>query len=144
MLGIFGTNMPLLYGEGSRAFLRLQEEIIRISNDQTIFCWSYLDARRTAVRTDLWNSRSVLAPDPYAFLEGAQYTWDSEYGMNTDYSLTNNGLSITLPTIRAIDGSLIVLLAARKNNYHLVDLAESWKSQKDPCICMRNKGARSI
>jgi hypothetical protein len=38
MLGIFGINMPLLYGEGSRAFLRLQEEIIRISNDQTIFC----------------------------------------------------------------------------------------------------------
>ncbi|KAI1752005.1 heterokaryon incompatibility protein-domain-containing protein [Xylaria castorea] len=35
MLGIFGTNVPLLYGEGRQAFLRLQEEIIRISND---FC----------------------------------------------------------------------------------------------------------
>ncbi|KAI3323479.1 HET-domain-containing protein [Xylariaceae sp. AK1471] len=113
MLGIFGINMPLLYGEGSRAFFRLQEEIIRISNDQTIFCWSYPEP----ARTDLCNSWSVLAPDPYAFLGGAQYTWNPEYGINTDYSLTNNGLSVTLPVIQTIDGSLIVLLAARKNNY---------------------------
>jgi hypothetical protein len=29
LLGIFGVNMALLYGEGSSAFLRLQEEILR-------------------------------------------------------------------------------------------------------------------
>lgn len=29
MLGIFDVNLPLLYGEGGKAFLRLQEEIIR-------------------------------------------------------------------------------------------------------------------
>jgi hypothetical protein len=29
MLGIFDVNMPLLYGEGLRAFTRLQEELIR-------------------------------------------------------------------------------------------------------------------
>lgn len=29
LMGIFGVNMPLLYGEGSRAFVRLQEEILR-------------------------------------------------------------------------------------------------------------------
>ncbi|ERS99639.1 hypothetical protein HMPREF1624_02999 [Sporothrix schenckii ATCC 58251] len=39
LLGLFGIHMALLYGEGHRAFLRLQEEIIRVSNDQTIFCW---------------------------------------------------------------------------------------------------------
>jgi len=37
LLGLFGINMPLLYGEGGRAFIRLQEEIIRHSNDHTIF-----------------------------------------------------------------------------------------------------------
>lgn len=41
MLGIFDINMPLLYGEGSKAFLRLQEEIIKVSNDHTIFCWTW-------------------------------------------------------------------------------------------------------
>ncbi|KAK0708873.1 hypothetical protein B0T21DRAFT_387584 [Apiosordaria backusii] len=36
MLGIFNVSMPMLYGEGR---IRLQEEIIRIVNDQSIFCW---------------------------------------------------------------------------------------------------------
>ncbi|KAK0738719.1 hypothetical protein B0T18DRAFT_308716, partial [Schizothecium vesticola] len=41
LLGIFGINMPLLYGEGGqRAFIRLQQEILRHSNDQSIFAWS--------------------------------------------------------------------------------------------------------
>jgi len=41
LLGIFEINMPLLYGEGSRAFIRLQEEIVSRTNDHTIFCWSW-------------------------------------------------------------------------------------------------------
>lgn len=40
LLGIFDVNMPLLYGEGNKAFARLQEEIIKTSNDHTIFCWA--------------------------------------------------------------------------------------------------------
>ena len=31
LLGLFGINMPLLYGEGSNAFQRLQMEILRSS-----------------------------------------------------------------------------------------------------------------
>ncbi|KAB5563322.1 heterokaryon incompatibility protein-domain-containing protein [Coniochaeta sp. 2T2.1] len=39
LLGIFDVNMPLLYGEGPRAFLRLQDEISRDSQDLSIFAW---------------------------------------------------------------------------------------------------------
>ncbi|KAK2014583.1 HET-domain-containing protein [Colletotrichum eremochloae] len=39
LLGLFGVNMPLLYGEGRKAFLRLQEEIIKVSVDQSIFVY---------------------------------------------------------------------------------------------------------
>jgi hypothetical protein len=39
LLGIFDVNMPLLYGEGSRAFKRLQGEILRQSNDQSLLAW---------------------------------------------------------------------------------------------------------
>ncbi|KAH8888965.1 HET-domain-containing protein [Thozetella sp. PMI_491] len=40
LLGIFGVNMPMIYGEGDRAFLRLQEEIMKGAEDYTIsdFC----------------------------------------------------------------------------------------------------------
>ncbi|OLN86758.1 Vegetative incompatibility protein HET-E-1-like protein 14 [Colletotrichum chlorophyti] len=40
LLGIFSVNMPLLYGEGSRAFTRLQEAIMRETDDQSIFAWA--------------------------------------------------------------------------------------------------------
>ncbi|THU83721.1 HET-domain-containing protein [Dendrothele bispora CBS 962.96] len=38
LMGIFGVGMPTLYGEGAiRAFIRLQEEIIKYNDDGTIF-----------------------------------------------------------------------------------------------------------
>ncbi|KAF2675276.1 HET-domain-containing protein, partial [Microthyrium microscopicum] len=39
LMGIFEVNMAMLYGEGERAFLRLQEEIIKTSDDMSLFCW---------------------------------------------------------------------------------------------------------
>ncbi|KAI7159613.1 hypothetical protein KC349_g4003 [Hortaea werneckii] len=39
LLGLFDVNIPLLYGERDKAFMRLQEEIIRRSNDQSILAW---------------------------------------------------------------------------------------------------------
>lgn len=41
LLGLFDVNMPLLYGEGAtKAFERLQHEIIRSGHDESIFAWS--------------------------------------------------------------------------------------------------------
>jgi hypothetical protein len=39
LLGIFNVNMPLLYGEGSRAMVRLQEEILKRNEDYSLFLW---------------------------------------------------------------------------------------------------------
>jgi hypothetical protein len=44
LLGLFGVNMPLLYGEGSRAFTRLQQELVRNTNDMTFMLWGVLDS----------------------------------------------------------------------------------------------------
>jgi hypothetical protein len=40
LMGLFSVNMSMLYGEGTRAFTRLQEEIMKISDDQSIFTWT--------------------------------------------------------------------------------------------------------
>ena len=56
LMGLLDVNMPMLYGEGKNAFRRLQLEIIRASNDQSIFAWG------TNVRTG-----SILADDPFDF-----------------------------------------------------------------------------
>ncbi|KAG6330763.1 hypothetical protein ID866_8325 [Astraeus odoratus] len=66
LLGLFGVHMPMLYGEGKNAFKRLQLEIIRTSNDQSIFAW---DPRGHLRRTG-----SVLADDPSLFRDCSKIT----------------------------------------------------------------------
>ncbi|KAI0435502.1 hypothetical protein F4803DRAFT_545377 [Xylaria telfairii] len=41
LLGIFGITMPMVYGEGDRAFLRLQEVIAGHINDDSILAWNF-------------------------------------------------------------------------------------------------------
>ena len=50
LLGIFDIQMSLLYGEGERAFLRLQEEILRRIPAQTIFAWGKIHPKRFLAR----------------------------------------------------------------------------------------------
>jgi len=40
LMGIFDIKMPLIYGEGKKAFQRLQEEIVKSSGDASIFAWT--------------------------------------------------------------------------------------------------------
>lgn len=41
LMGLFDINMPLLYGEGSKAFMRLQHEILLThEGDESIFAWT--------------------------------------------------------------------------------------------------------
>ena len=70
LLGIFGVAMPLLYGEGKRAFTRLQEEIIRTSRstqpDLSILLWEDPRARHHS-GTSRGDSDCLLASSPNAF-----------------------------------------------------------------------------
>ena len=40
LLGLFDVHMPLLYGEHAHAFQRLQAEILRHGDDDSIFAWT--------------------------------------------------------------------------------------------------------
>lgn len=57
LLGLFGVNMPLIYGEGRKAFRRLQEEIIRSSDDQSILAW-YATEKSDGTPVDFLASRA--------------------------------------------------------------------------------------
>ena len=110
MLGIFDINIPLLYGEGSKAFIRLQEEIIRVSNDQSIFCWTWNDDVPQG-----WVS--MLAPSPSTFSDSADY-WDVRQGGNNkplSYSITNAGLHIRLPIVRTWSYYIAILSVQRSD-----------------------------
>jgi len=47
LMGLFDVNLPMLYGEGRRAFIRLQQEILRQSNDQSLFTWAFLESEHS-------------------------------------------------------------------------------------------------
>ncbi|KAI1758629.1 HET-domain-containing protein [Hypoxylon sp. FL1150] len=86
LLGIFDINMPLLYGEGKKAFTRLQEEIIRSSHDLSIFAWK-------AEGNDLRRFRGLMANSPAEF-KGCQrlQTPSFEWNNGGEYSITSRGL----------------------------------------------------
>lgn len=74
LLGIFGVHMSPIYGEGTNAFLRLQEEIIKHIPDQSIFAWGTsrtllaLEATRVNVGGGYWyQDYGLLAPSPGSF-----------------------------------------------------------------------------
>ncbi|PHH93032.1 hypothetical protein CDD83_2142 [Cordyceps sp. RAO-2017] len=69
LMGIFGINMPLLYGEGERAFIRLQEEVMKISDDHSLFAWQSSDTRGGLLATSpaaFLRSRNIVPFNPFA------------------------------------------------------------------------------
>lgn len=89
LLGLFGVNMPLLYGEGrERAFRRLQEEIMRYSDDHSLFAWKRAVARPSG--------SGLLAESPDFFQETGDYVHKPSRQNNRPFQMTNKGISIDL------------------------------------------------
>ncbi|KAL9610403.1 MAG: hypothetical protein Q9167_004886 [Letrouitia subvulpina] len=86
LLGLFDVNMPLLYGEGRKAFRRLIQEIIRTTDDDSIFAW-------TSTKHEL----SVL-PDWLDQFADSRYVHKVAPGKfkRPPYTLTNQGLSFPI------------------------------------------------
>ncbi|KAI4085923.1 MAG: hypothetical protein LQ348_000961 [Seirophora lacunosa] len=102
LLGIFDVNMPLLYGEGRKAFRRLQYEILKQSDDESIFAWASQFVTHAGLAfwpTDFRDSRYV-------------HRWGPISNERRPYSMTNQGLSfpITWRTHLSEHNGLRVLL----------------------------------
>ncbi|KAE8839703.1 hypothetical protein HRS9122_06308 [Pyrenophora teres f. teres] len=97
LMGIFDVNMPLLYGEGDKAFVRLQEEIMKDSADNSLFAWNTLRHPGYFSRPAPVLS-SIFADWPLQF--DSSNIWDKrrldEDDARESYSLTNLGVRIKL------------------------------------------------
>lgn len=93
LLGLFDINMPLLYGEGKRAFLRLQEEVLRQSEDDSLFSH---------------NQPYILATAPWGFrfchgvlrCEAWPYKNNPSLSLNRDLSVNQGRITMTFPVVR--------------------------------------------
>ena len=156
LLGIFGINIPLLYGEGRGAFLRLQGEIIRRTTDQSIFAWD---------DKHIIYPRAVLAESPRWFLS-ADEEQERCHIYRQPYTITNNGLELraklsTGSPVLGGDGTmhLLTLNYSRTNGepfgillskrpdfdvyercnpkFNLVPLEGKWKMMEEQLIYLR-------
>lgn len=98
LMGLFGVSMPLLYGEGSKAFQRLQLEIMKECYYPSILAWASVDSYASIV--------GVLATSPAAF-EGcdsiqfdAKGLHQSEYGSpGACHDVIGSSLRLATPVI---------------------------------------------
>ncbi|KAI6144700.1 hypothetical protein BKA82DRAFT_2370809 [Pisolithus tinctorius] len=64
LMGLFGVNLPILYGEGeTKTFLKLQSEIMKTTDDQSIFAWRSASAESHASDSGLFADTSKCFAD---------------------------------------------------------------------------------
>ena len=112
LMGIFDVNMPLLYGEGmKKAFIRLQEEIMRSSDDQSIFAW--VDEKTAPDKLS-----GLLATDPKYFLKSKNIESIGIWAKSDPFETTNKGLRVQLYLARMDkDGKYIACLDCREPDH---------------------------
>ena len=84
LMGLFDINMATIYGEGMKAFQRLQREILKQSSDTSLFAWgreAKSSVEHSPVSPETYNALSfdrflsslddiyLLAPSPKSFVE---------------------------------------------------------------------------
>lgn len=107
LMGIFDVNMPLLYGEGKKAFTRLQEEIMKVSDDATLFAWGLASTIRTISKdspSEFWRERrdtsrlhGLFADSPSDFTLCRQIRPVMEWETDINPAVTRGGVKLTLP-----------------------------------------------
>ncbi|PQE20984.1 HET domain-containing protein [Rutstroemia sp. NJR-2017a BBW] len=112
LLGLFDVNIPLLYGEGRvKAFIRLQEEIMKAINDPTLFA-SHPDGNHQSQYIGL------LAESPTWFESSRTTEIYEDTSRQYPARLTNIGISIQLPIFEWGDTTIGWLGCQIETNKH--------------------------
>ncbi len=86
LMGLFGVHMSLLYGEKEKAFIRLQQRIMKTTADQSLFAW-----KDSLLATEEYSG--LLAKSPDCFVDSACYRFSESYGQGWESRMTKGGLS---------------------------------------------------
>lgn len=93
LMGLFDVNMPMLYGEGAKAFIKLQEEIMKETDDETLFAWIDNDASPDSLH-------GLLAKRPAHFADSRHIVPFHTSDARHTFAKTNRGIKITLPAVK--------------------------------------------
>jgi hypothetical protein len=87
LFGLFDVNMPLIYGEGQKAFLRLQEAIAQSSNDFSLFAWMPQSESRQVFR-----GAFATSPAEFAGCQTLRFHYDPLEYHRQSFSVSNRGV----------------------------------------------------
>ena len=108
-MGLFGINLPTLYGEGRNAFRRLQEEIMRTMDDESIFAWNPNGPFDILAPPQEYLS----AQSPRDLAEGSRIVeWTPEVGRRP-FFMSNKGLQTSLTVVHGTHRQLFWVLCCR-------------------------------
>ncbi|KAG4439354.1 hypothetical protein IFR05_005166 [Cadophora sp. M221] len=95
LMGLFGVHMPMLYGEGDNAFKRLQEEILRSTDDHTIFAWRESEGNPAQLSL----RSGVLANSPAKFAHSGKFIVKAHSSTRSTQpaSVSSMGIRLQLP-----------------------------------------------
>jgi hypothetical protein len=111
MMGLFGITMPPLYGEGQHAFVRLQLEILKRSDDESIFAWKS--------NIKLKNRRGgLIASFPYHFADSGDVERTDVIPNRPPFSMTNKGLCLELRLVKDDEFNFLALLNCKRQRGH--------------------------
>ncbi|KAL2127420.1 hypothetical protein VTI74DRAFT_10763 [Chaetomium olivicolor] len=96
LLGLFDINMPLLYGEGQRAFVRLQEEILRQSEDDSLFSHNETYIFATSARGFL-DCHEISKRQAWPYKNNPS---NPSLCLNRNLSMNRSRITMTFPVIR--------------------------------------------
>lgn len=101
----------MLYGEGNRAFTRLQEEILKYSNDETLFAWSVPEPSEPGfnAKNRFWTSGGGLLADSPANFANCRNLNPVRIHDQPGLSLTNRGLCGELMVVKLMRDEFTVL-----------------------------------
>jgi hypothetical protein len=122
-MGLLDVNMPLLYGEGRKAFVRLQLEFIKHSNDQTILCWK--DQRSS-------NGPFCDSPWPFRNCGDIRPIENNNMSFAENHVMTNLGFRIRLPCYAHKPGTsrVLAILEAGESKLNKVCQLGLWLVEK--------------
>ena len=99
LMGLFGVNMPPLYGEGENAFRRLQLEILNKMDDESLFAWKEERGGVWPWIVERSGMGGLLARSPTAFRDSGDVQRLTHGKERPSFSMTNKGVRIELRLI---------------------------------------------
>ncbi|QIW98821.1 hypothetical protein AMS68_004339 [Peltaster fructicola] len=134
LMGLFGINMTVQYGEGDHAFSRLQRKLLKRHVDDSIFDWDEETTCNLAEQTCFY-TQGMLASSAKAFAKrGTLHQRSRELDiespiisiMGQEISLHGHAYALEVPSVHRSAEFFVLPLIKSDNDLLIMKLRDSW------------------